>query len=390
MCRKKMNYNYDDENIYWTSQEGDIEMNKSVDISNVILKTERLTLRPWTLYDVDDLYEYAKEDGVGIWAGWMPHKDKEESKHIVESFIKHKKVLAIEYEGRVIGSLGIECYKESEYPELKNLKARELGYVLAKEHWGKGLMTEAVTEVIRYLFEDELLDAITCCCYLQNDRSARVQEKCGFEFVRNSVHETSFGEKRDVKCNILTREKYVGVALVSPCMEYAEELWGFRQEVLEHDADDANQFAGCMGLRESKTPEEWIELCEKRQLEDWGKEDTMKVPSHSYLAVRVADHRIVGIIDLRHHINHPILGTWGGHCGYTVRPSERGQGYAKEMLRQNLINARKIGITNFLITCHPWNAASEKTILANGGIFENAVDAGGGEIFNRYWIITQV
>ena len=46
-------------------------------------------LRPWTLDDVDDMYEYAKVEGVGIWAGWLPHKDKEESRRIVENFIKH-------------------------------------------------------------------------------------------------------------------------------------------------------------------------------------------------------------------------------------------------------------------------------------------------------------
>ena len=77
-------------------------MNKPIDISNLVLKTERLILRPWTLDDVDDMYEYAKVEGVGIWAGWLPHKDREESKNIVESFIKHKKVLAIECEGKVI------------------------------------------------------------------------------------------------------------------------------------------------------------------------------------------------------------------------------------------------------------------------------------------------
>ena len=63
-------------------------MNKPIDISNVILRTERLILRPWTLDDVADMYEYAKVEGVGIWAGWLPHKDKEESRRIVESFIK--------------------------------------------------------------------------------------------------------------------------------------------------------------------------------------------------------------------------------------------------------------------------------------------------------------
>ena len=56
--------------------------------------------------------------------------------------------------------------------------------------------------------------------------------------------------------------------------------------------------------------------------------------------VAYVDNKIVGIIDFRHHINHPILGTWGGHCGYSVRPSERGKGYAKEMLRLNIQNAK--------------------------------------------------
>ena len=41
-----------------------------------------------------------------------------------------------------------------------------------------------------------------------------------------------------------------------------------------------------------------------------------------------ADNRVVGIIDLRHHIDHPIRSLWGGHIGYTVRPSERGNGNA--------------------------------------------------------------
>ena len=67
-------------------------MNKPIDISNVVLRTERLILRPWTLDDVDDMYEYAKVEGVGIWAGWLHHKDKEESRRIVENFIKHKKM----------------------------------------------------------------------------------------------------------------------------------------------------------------------------------------------------------------------------------------------------------------------------------------------------------
>ena len=104
-----------------------------------------------------------------------------------------------------------------------------------------------------------------------------------------------------------------------------------------------------------------------------------------YIAVRKTDDKIVGVIDLRHHINHPILGTWGGHCGYSVRPSERGKGYAKEMLRLNMQNAKELGIEKLLVTCDVNNKASEKTILANGGVCENTIDVDGKQM-KRYWI----
>lgn len=65
-------------------------------------------------------------------------------------FIGHKKTFALEYQGKVIGSLGIEQYNEDHFPEFADKKCREIGYVLSKEYWGQGLMPEAVKEVIRY------------------------------------------------------------------------------------------------------------------------------------------------------------------------------------------------------------------------------------------------
>ena len=53
-------------------------MNAKIDISNVILKTNRLMLRPFNIDDLGDFYEYASVDGVGQMAGWLPHKNKEE------------------------------------------------------------------------------------------------------------------------------------------------------------------------------------------------------------------------------------------------------------------------------------------------------------------------
>lgn len=54
-------------------------MNPPIDLSNVILDTERLILRPFKLDDLDDFYNYAKVFGVGEKAGWPYHRNKDES-----------------------------------------------------------------------------------------------------------------------------------------------------------------------------------------------------------------------------------------------------------------------------------------------------------------------
>jgi len=177
------------------------------------------------------------------------------------------------------------------------------------------------------------------------------------------------------------------IKLIEPSLEYADDIWAFRAEILEKDADNEDRFAGCMSLDSSGSAEEWIHICQLRKSKDTCREVGTEVPSNMYLAIRQSDNRLVGIIDLRHHINHPILGTWGGHCGYSVRPSERGKGYAKEMLRLNIQNAKALGIEKMLVTCDADNLASEKTIIGNGGIFESTIDVDGTEM-KRYWVNT--
>lgn len=181
-------------------------MNVQIDVSNIILKTDRLILRPFMTQDLDDLYEYASVDGVGQMAGWLPHKNKEESLTILNMFINHKKTLAIVYEGKVIGSIGIEEYREDEFPEFNNKKGRELGYVLSKNYWGKGIMPEAVKAVIDYCFKKLKLDFLVCGHFIDNEQSKRVQEKCGFKHFKLVKYETRYGIVKDCWVSILEND----------------------------------------------------------------------------------------------------------------------------------------------------------------------------------------
>lgn len=180
-------------------------MNKEIDISNVTLKTQRLLLRPWVMTDLDDFYEYASVDGVGQMAGWLPHESKEKSKQILEIFINEKKTFALVYNGKVIGSLGIEKYSEKDLPEFDNQPGREIGYVLSKNYWGQGLMPEAVNAVIKYLFEVEKLDFIVCGHFIDNYQSQRVQEKCGFQHYKMVKFTTRYGIVKDCWLSLLKR-----------------------------------------------------------------------------------------------------------------------------------------------------------------------------------------
>lgn len=180
-------------------------MNKKVDVSNLILKTERLILRPWEEKDLQDFYEYASVDGVGQLAGWLPHKNIEESGTILKMFIEGKNALAVEYNGKVIGSISVDEYDEEEFPEFNDQLGAELGYQLSKDFWGKGFMPEAVNAVINYLFDTLQLDFIMCCHFNHNEQSKRVQEKCGFKHYRPLKLETRCGTIEDSWSSVIRR-----------------------------------------------------------------------------------------------------------------------------------------------------------------------------------------
>ena len=181
-------------------------MNATFQINGLVIETERLLLRPFAPSDLCDFYEYASVEGVGEMAGWKHHESIEKSQKILDVFIKEDKTFAIvlKENNKVIGSLGIEKYgMEHALTEFDGYIGREIGYVLSKSYWGKGLMPEAVRAVIRYLFDDLHFDFLLCGYYDFNKQSKRVQEKCGFKPYRKLVMDTRMGTAEPGVLNLL-------------------------------------------------------------------------------------------------------------------------------------------------------------------------------------------
>lgn len=168
--------------------------------------------------------------------------------------------------------------------------------------------------------------------------------------------------------------------LIRPRSEYAGQIIEYRQEFL--DAGDSMDGTG--PLRRTPNPEEYIWICS--EYENPLKVPARLVPATQFLFLRKSDNKLVGMIQVRHRFND-YLEKYAGHIGYSVRPSERRKGYAKEMLRITLPFCREIGIDKVLITCIDGNIGSEKTILANGGIYEYTIHEPDENVnLKRFWI----
>ena len=120
------------------------------------------------------------------------------------------------------------------------------------------------------------------------------------------------------------------------------------------------------------------------------------VVATTFFAVRKYDHKIIGMIDIRHNLDNEFLTEYGGHIGYSVRPSERRKGYAAEMIKMGFEYAKSLSIEKIMIGCFLDNIPSIKTIEKCGGVlFEtkpyvdiahiNLPDTT-GKLVNIYWI----
>ena len=139
------------------------------------LRTDRLLLRPFQLTDADDVYAYARDSE---WGRYLPLPRPYEYRHAIEFVARSvlapwdtSPVFAICLSGRCVGGINIRVDASR--------GTAEIGYSIARSHWGRGLTAEAATAVMDWAFNEFDLAKITAMADLANTGSSRVMEKLG-------------------------------------------------------------------------------------------------------------------------------------------------------------------------------------------------------------------
>ena len=174
----------------------------------MILETKRLILRPWEETDAESLYEYAKDERVGPIAGWPVHTSVEMSREVIRYVLSAPETYAVclKEDNKPIGSIGLMIGKASNLPLPED--EGELGYWIGVPFWGRGLIPEAARELIRRAFAELGLQKLWCGYFDGNEKSKRVQEKCGFVYhhTDRDMLWQKMGDIRTEHITLLTKE----------------------------------------------------------------------------------------------------------------------------------------------------------------------------------------
>ncbi len=157
------------------------ESNSNIKHTNTpIIKTKRLILRSFKLSDAEMMFNnWANDEEVTKYLSWLPHKDVEQTRSIIKSWIDKEKedksyyqwAIVLKDTNEVIGS--ITCFENT-----------EIGYCISRKYWNQNITTEAFKAVIYFLFKYVNLQSLFAVHNIANPVSGKVMTKCGLEFQR--------------------------------------------------------------------------------------------------------------------------------------------------------------------------------------------------------------
>jgi len=173
------------------------------------LETDRLLLRKLTMEDLEDIFAYGSDEEVSKYVTWDTHRTIADSKSFLDfAFSRYhdRKVapwgIVYKKNQRLIGTIDYVWWKPVHH-------TAEIGYVLSRDYWGKGLMPEAAKEIIKYGFKEMDLVRIQAKCFVENGPSSRVMAKIGMSY-EGTIRKEMFvkGKHQDLKLYSIIKEDY--------------------------------------------------------------------------------------------------------------------------------------------------------------------------------------
>ena len=234
------------------------------------------------------------------------------------------------------------------------------------DHWGEGCGSIVIEEILRRL---SAAGYPGCFLYVlrENDRARRFYEKHGFVWDGHALNvaltpDTTLSDlryRKEFSRMIIENET---ICLEQAAASHQTEAERMKQEFFDFGETIINGSA----LFDQMLFPEWLVNTNRNHdpntvRKDWAVATT-------FFAFRKSDRKMVGMIDVRHELAVPFLQKYGGHIGYSVRPTERKKGYATEMLRLALSYCQSLHINTVKLGCYADNIASIRTIERCGGI----------------------
>lgn len=176
------------------------------------METPRLILRKFKMEDVEALYKnWASDPEVTKYLTWPAHSSVEVSRRVLESWLSsydqadfYQWAIELKTLGEPVGTISVVGINEK-------AESLQIGYCIGKEWWGKGIMTEAFSEVIRFLFEEVGARRIEARHDAKNPASGAVMKKCGLHY-EGTLRKSDWNNQGicDVVYYGLLREEYTG------------------------------------------------------------------------------------------------------------------------------------------------------------------------------------
>lgn len=181
-------------------------------LGSKILETPRLTLRPFHASDAEQAFEnWMGDPAVTHYLTWEPHQDAAFTRGLLAAWEEEAKspetyhwAIVWKESGEAVGDISVVA------ADMRSESA-SVGYCLSRRLWGRGVMTEALSRVVGFLFGEVGFYRIEAKHAAENAASGRVMEKCGFQkegVLRASYRLLPTGDRTDIAVRAILRPEW--------------------------------------------------------------------------------------------------------------------------------------------------------------------------------------